>query len=207
MLVRGKSAEFIFEASIGFTSVEFESVKILNACYWSLALLVLLLVVSCKSAPKPPLPTVSKVDLAQYAGRWHEVARLPNAFQRDDSKAIAEYTPQADGSVKVVNTEMRPDGSQKQVVGSATAVPETGNSRLRVKFGGLAALAPASKEGNYWIIKLADDYSVALVGTPSRKFLWLLARDPKISESDKQVYLDEAKRLGFATDQLLHAKW
>jgi apolipoprotein D and lipocalin family protein len=194
----------LFVTSVDGAFADEQDMKLLGACYWSLAALVVLLMVSCRTTTRTrPLPTASSVELNRYAGRWHEITRLPNAFQRDDSKAMADYSLLPDGSVKVVNTELRPNGSQKKVEGRATVVPGSDNTRLRVKFSGLAALAPASKEGNYWIIKLADDYSVVLVGTPDRKFLWLLARDANLPEAVKKAYVEEARRLGFATDKLL----
>jgi apolipoprotein D and lipocalin family protein len=31
---------------------------------------------------EPPLETVHNVNLARYAGRWYEIARYPNRFER-----------------------------------------------------------------------------------------------------------------------------
>ncbi len=155
--------------------------------------------------PARPLPTAAKVDLSRYAGRWFEVARLPNPFQRADARATAEYTVQPDGSVKVRNTELRPDGRAKSIEGRATAVPGSGNARLRVKFGGLAALAPLPAEGNYWIIQLEPDYSAALVGTPSRNYLWLLARSADLPAKTQTRLIQRATELGFPTGQLIFA--
>jgi len=144
------------------------------------------------------------VEVKRYTGLWHENFRLPNSFQRDDSKATAQYTLQADGSIKVVNTEIRPDGTTSQAQGTAKAVPDSSNSRLRVEFNGLAGVfAPNPKEGNYWIIDVAPDYSTALVGTPDRNYLWLLARTPQISKERRGAYVAKAKRLGFPTEKLL----
>lgn len=162
---------------------------------------------SCASRPSRPLPTVSQVDLSKYAGKWYEIARLPNAFQRDDSNATAEYTPQKDGSVKVLNTEFRPNGAKKVAEGSATAVPGSNNARLRVKFKGLAALAPSPKEGNYWIIRLQPDYSMVMVGTPDRKYLWILSRQNNPPSALLDQYTKAARDLGFDTSKLRCAVW
>lgn len=164
---------------------------------------IFVLLAACKTKVWDPLPTVGGVDLKRYAGKWYEVTRLPNRFQNDGCKATAEYTAQADGSIKVVNRELCLDGKNNEVVGRATPVPGSQNARLRVKFGGLAALAPSPKDGNYWIIKLADDYSVSLVGTPDRKYLWLLAREPKVDEKTLNAYVEGARVLGFDTSKLL----
>lgn len=166
------------------------------------ALLALTLLLTSCASPRP-LRTVAQVDLKRYAGHWHEITRLPNSFQRDDSRATADYTAQQDGSVRVVNTEYRPDGSAKKAVGRATVVEGSGGSRLRVKFEGLAALVPAAAQGNYWIIELAPDYSAALVGTPDRKFLWLLARQEVLPPAVKESYLRRARAEGFDTTKMI----
>lgn len=166
------------------------------------ALLALSLVLASCASPRP-LHTAGQVNLSRYAGHWHEITRLPNTFQRDDSRATADYTTQQDGSVRVVNTEYRPDGTTRTATGRATVVEGSSGSRLRVKFEGLAALVPAAAEGNYWIIDLAPDYSAALVGTPDRKFLWLLSRSANMSPSTKERYLRRARAEGFDTTKLI----
>ena len=151
-----------------------------------------------------PLPTAPAVDLGRYAGTWHEVARLPNWFQRSCVRSTARYIPNADGSMTVINTCNKANCRQTSIEGVATAVPCSGNARLRVKFGGMAALAPASREGNYWIIALdQENYQWAMVGTPDRRFLWILSRQPCL---DPQIYAylkQQACRLGFDVGSLV----
>jgi apolipoprotein D and lipocalin family protein len=52
-------------------------------------------------------------------------------------------------------------------------------------------------KGDYWVLKIDDAYTVALVGTPDRKYLWLLAREPHIDHATAAAYLAEATRQGF----------
>jgi apolipoprotein D and lipocalin family protein len=150
-----------------------------------------------------PLRTVAHVDLQRYAGKWVEVARLRNRFQRDNESAIAEYTPAGPGSVHVRNTALGPSGKTRSIEGTAEVVPGSNGARLRVRFSGFAALAPVSSEGNYWIIALDPQYRSAMVGTPDRAYLWILARTPQLESATLQRYLDEARRQGFATKDLL----
>ena len=53
--------------------------------------------------------------------------------------------------------------------------------------------------GDYWILKIDYDYKVVLVGTPSRKYLWILSRSAEIQP---EVYAEYAKKLGFNTVNL-----
>jgi apolipoprotein D and lipocalin family protein len=173
----------------------------------AVALALIVLLSGCARESTRPLAAVKSVDASRYAGRWYEIARLPNRFQRDDSLATADYTVQKPGVLGVLNTERRPDGSTGQIRGTATAVPDSGGSRLRVKFEGPAGLIPVPADGNYWIIGLTSDYSMSLVGTPNRKFLWLLARRPGLSANQRQRFLEIAKRQGFDTEKVIVANW
>jgi len=150
-----------------------------------------------------PLPTVPCVDLSRYAGTWHEIARLPNVFQATCVCSQARYEPLPDGSLEVVNSCVTARGRCREVVGRAEPVPCSGNARLRVRFGGLAALVPVPREGNYWIIALDDDYRWAMVGTPDRRFLWILARDACLPPDVYSSLVAQARCLGFDVGRLV----
>ena len=163
------------------------------------------------AAAADSLPTVPHVDLGRYAGRCHEIARLPNWFQRSCERSQAQYTPCDDGSLKVVNTCFKGNGRTSSIEGSATPVPGSGNARLRVKFGGLAALVPVARDGNYWIIALGESepdapYEWALVGTPDRRFLWILARPPCLPPEVLADLKAQARCLGFDVKSLVIAQ-
>ncbi len=162
------------------------------------------IVAACEKNFSRPLHTVASVDLQKYSGKWFEVARLPNSFQRAGETATAEYTPQGDGSIRVVNTATKADGSKRDAKGRAAAVEGTNNTRLRVKFEGLAALAPSPTEGNYWIIALdAESYQYAMVGTPDRKFLWILSRKLPLNPVIADRLISRANELEFPVEKLL----
>ena len=158
---------------------------------------------AARAGAHAPLPTVPHVDLARYAGTWHEIARLPNMFQRTCVASQARYTPLADGGLEVVNSCGTARGRCRQVQGRADPVPCSGNARLRVRFSGLGRLVPVPREGNYWIIALDDDYQWALVGTPDRRFLWILARQPQLPPDVCGDLVARARRLGFDVDRLV----
>ena len=158
-------------------------------------MLISLLLSSCAS--RPPLATVPSVDLARYAGKWYEIAKYPNFFQRNCAgQSTAEYTANPDGSVRVVNTGKDKNGKPLRVQGRATVVPGSNGAKLRVSFGG-----PVS--GSYWIIGLDQKaYSWAIVGHPSRQFLWILARTPDIPEMTYREILDLVASKGYDPKRL-----
>lgn len=151
-----------------------------------------------------PPPTTGKVDLARYAGRWHEIARLPAPFQKDDESAIADYGMNPDGTLSVHNIAVRADGTQRGIKGYAKILNPPENTKLAVRFNTwFGPLIPVPEEGNYWILHVDENYQEAIVGTPDRRFLWLLARTPKISAQRKAALVAKAESLGFDVARLV----
>lgn len=151
----------------------------------------------------PDPATVARVDLPRYMGTWYEIARLPMRHEPEDATDItANYALQDDGKVEVRN-RMRHQGEIEESVGEATAVDETG-SKLVVSFlpEGLRWI-PFTK-GDYWVLALDEGYTVALVGSPDRKYLWLLSREPQLDEATRTHYLAIAEKQGFDLSPLIH---
>ena len=154
-------------------------------------------------APTTALPVVAPVDLQRYAGTWYEQARLPNRFQRDCTGQVsATYEVLPDGRVGVTNRCAKADGSTELAQGVARLVPvegQPGAGRLEVSFAPRWLSWIPMVWGDYWIMQLDADYQVALVGTPDRKFLWVLSRAPQIDAARVQALMDYARNTGFDT--------
>jgi len=166
-----------------------------------LALPFVMMFVSC--AATRPLPTVAKVEVPRYMGKWHEVARLPMFFQRGCVKSTAEYALMEDGRVSVLNSCLK-DGKPKSIRGTATVVDKATNAVLEVQFNEwFSVFIPRAKQGNYFIVWLAPDYSTAAVGTPNRKCLWILSRKPQLSAKVYDEVIKHCQKLGFPVENLI----
>lgn len=158
---------------------------------WLAALAVPLSVgaaVAAGAAALPPLVTVDRVDLTRYAGRWFEVAKIPNRFQKQcHCETAADYALRDDGRIDVVNTCRKADGKPDRAHGLAKVVDASTNARLKVSFVSFLGWRPFW--GDYWIIGLDADYRWAVIGTPDRKFGWVLSRTPALDDATMdQVY-------------------
>jgi len=164
-------------------------------------LAVPLIVLRAAGKPRQPLAVVPSVDLGRYMGKWYEIARLPNRFQRDcASDTSATYALRGDGRITVVNQCRTAAGGMKSASGTAKlAGAKTRNSILKVTF-----FWPFY--GDYWIIDLAPDYCWALVGEPRRKYLWVLSRDPHMDEATLNQILETSRRQGYDTAPLLRTR-
>ncbi len=142
---------------------------------------------------------VPAVDLTRYAGLWYEIARYPNRFQAKCAGDVtAEYTLRTDGQLTVVNRCARTDGSEDLVQGVARlADPKRSTSKLQIRFAPAAFSWLPQVWGDYWIIGLAPDYGYAVVGEPTRGCLWILARGPKLAESDYKAAVAIAVANGY----------
>jgi apolipoprotein D and lipocalin family protein len=157
---------------------------------FALALLVSL--AGCQTA-NPPLQVVDEVDLARYLGRWYEIASFPQRFQEGCVATTAHYSLRDDGRIRVENAcrDGSFDGDLRRAEGVAWVVdPAASSAKLKVQF-----FWPF--RGDYWIIELDPDYRHAVVGHPSRDYLWILARTPTMDAADYAALLARIEAHGY----------
>ena len=145
------------------------------------------------SAEKKPLEVAPFVDLQRYLGTWYEIATIPSRFQKDCVGVTATYTLRPDGDIDVVNTchKGAPDGPVKVARGKATPVAGSQGAKFKVSFFGPALFA------NYWVLDHADDYSWAIVGEGSGRYLWILTREAQPTPARREELLGRVRGLGY----------
>ncbi len=150
-----------------------------------------------------PVQAIAALDLQRYAGLWHEVARLPNRFQKRCVGGVTASYELLDGAIRVVNACRVADGTSIRAEGRARLADRDGPaSRLKVRFApALLSFIPAVW-ADYWVLDLTDDYGAALVGTPDRRYLWVLSRRPELDGSTYDRLVRTAARQGFEIGRL-----
>ena len=141
------------------------------------------------------LEVVPHVELEKYLGKWYEIARLPFRFEDGCTDVTATYSLSKDGNVSVLN-ECLKDGKLKQTKGKAKVVDKNTGAKLKVTF-----FWPFSAD--YWIINLGENYDYAVVGSPSRKYLWILSRTPQMDEKLFFQLVESVKSKGFNVEKLI----
>ena len=165
---------------------------------------------SSSAAPAGPLQSLPSLEVPPYMGTWYQVALFPNRFQAQCvSDTTATYRQLPDGSVEVVNRCRTADGRLDDALGGARP---TGTLRG-------TTLAPAQLEvsflpgwirwlpvgwGRYWVIQLAADGRYAVVSEPSRQYLWVLSRTPRLTSEDETAIRSRLQEQGFAAEL---ARW
>jgi apolipoprotein D and lipocalin family protein len=145
----------------------------------------------------PPLETVEWVDLSRYVGTWYEIASYPQWFQEGCTGTTATYTLREDGTIDVLNRCRKGslDGEEDSAEGRARVRDTATNAKLEVSF-----FRPFW--GDYWIIDLGSEYEYAVVGHPSRDYLWILSREPTMDQSVYEAILVRLQDQGYQIDRL-----
>jgi apolipoprotein D and lipocalin family protein len=155
-----------------------------------------LIAVALSGCTNEALDVAPNVDLHQFQGKWFEIARLPRVTESDCSRTTAYYTMVSDSQLTMVNEchVGGPNGSLRSIATTAT-VPDTSvPAKLSLDFGAFY--------GDYWIIDVGEHYEYAVVGHPTRQYLWILSRTPKLDQPVLSGILARAHDKKFETSRL-----
>lgn len=159
-------------------------------------------IVSCSTFPisnYKPLRVVLNVDIEKYLGKWYEIARYPNWFQENCYAVTADYDLNEDNSIRVINRCRNGSlsGKWREAIGSANVVDQKTNAKLKVSF-----FWPFY--GDYWIIELDNNYEYVVVSEPTRKYLWILNRQPFMESTQYNRVLKILSDKGFDVSVLIN---
>ncbi len=161
-----------------------------------LLLLALLSLAACShegTRPMPDLTTQAKIDLPRYMGAWHVIANIPYFGEKGDVASRDVYTLDKDGRVQTTYFYRKAfDAPEKSLDSVGIVQPGSDNARWIVRFFWLF-------RADYLILEVAPDYSWVLVGQPSRKLGWVLARDAAMSDDQYATLLQKFAGYGYDT--------
>ncbi|KAL3533149.1 hypothetical protein ACH5RR_006670 [Cinchona calisaya] len=154
-------------------------------------------------ASKKEMEVVKGLNLERYMGRWYEIASFPSRFQpKDGVNTRATYTLNPDGTVKVLN-ETWSGGKRGFIEGIANkADPKSDEAKLKVKFYVPPFLPVIPVVGDYWVLFIDEDYQYALIGQPSRKYLWILSRQTALDDEIYNQLVQRAVDEGYDVSKL-----
>lgn len=163
---------------------------------------------SAEAPPLQPLQSLPELKVPPYMGRWYQVALIPNSFQRQCvGDTTAEYRLLPDGTIEVGNRCRLADGRIDAAIGKARPSGQLQGDRLmpaRLEVSFLPAWLrwlPVGW-GSYWVIQLADDGRYAVVGEPTRQYLWVLSRTPQLAAADETAIRSKLAEQGYDLQRL-----
>jgi apolipoprotein D and lipocalin family protein len=166
----------------------------------SAAMSMLVSAAVASKCPSSVTPLCQNLDLSRYQGVWYEQVNS-EAFAFDDNlKCVtAEYTPNADGTVKVDNKGAKGSrtGDISDAVGTAR-VKDLSTCELGVKF---SDLQPVEAPYTIWDTDY-DTYSIVLSCIPglnllSKSDIWILSRTPNLPQDTLNGLLQKLNDAGF----------
>lgn len=154
----------------------------------------------------PEIETVENLNIGKYLGVWHQIALIPNYFQKDCADDTqAEYEVLSDDSITILNSCLSLDGERLLAAGIGRATGEPRNfARLKVSFAPKWLAWIPFVWGDYWILSIDDEYNSVLIGSPDRRYLWILSRQKFIQKEIFADYLEKAKKNEFDTSLLIY---
>ena len=158
-----------------------------------------LLALSACAASRPPegVQTVTGFDIDRYSGEWLELARIDHRFEKGLIQTTADYSRNADGTVRVVNRGFDPKKKEwRESVGKAKFVQDAQTAALKVSFFG-------PFWGGYNVVALDPNYQWAMVVGSDLDYLWILSRTPTLPPGVRNRLLAKAREMGVDVDKVL----
>ena len=153
---------------------------------------------STKQAAGGELKRITKkVDLERFMGDWHVIAHIPVFLEKDAYNAVERYELAEDGSIPTTFTFNKGslDGPLKTMRPKGFIYDKETNAEWRMQF-----LWPF--KAAYLITYLADDYATTIIGVPSRKYAWIMARTNPLPDAEYAALVGELERQGHDISKL-----
>jgi apolipoprotein D and lipocalin family protein len=157
---------------------------------------VALLLNGCQSMP--PIRTVDQVSLDRFMGKWYVIASIPTFIEKDAYNAVERYELDENGHVRTTFTFNKGgfDGPLKTYRPVGFVRDPDSNAVWDMQF-----LWPFKAE--YRILYLDEAYNQTVIGRTKRDFVWIMAREPAISESDYDRLVRFVEEQGYDVSQLV----
>lgn len=156
-----------------------------------------------RTCPRPPIAPVPHLDLERYLGDWYEIARFPNRFEKECAGAVtAHYEKRADGSLRVLNRCRDEAGRIDEAEGRARLAGPAGSATLKVRFAPAWLSFLPAVWGDYWVVDLDADYTLAAVSEPRGDYLWILSRTPHVDSARLDALIGRLQRQGLDVSKL-----
>ena len=163
-----------------------------------LRLILLVLLVLPLLSCRKDYSVVEKVDLKRFMGDWYVIAILPNPIEKNAVNGIESYALKPDGSIGITYSFYKgsPTGQKKVMHPKGKVYDKVSNAEWRVSFFPLIWFP-------YLIVDLADDYRYTAIGVPNRKYVWIMSREPSLSDTDYRTILTKLDKEGYAVGKII----
>lgn len=160
---------------------------------WTLLSILLAGAAWANAAPTFDNRPVPVIDPSQFAGRWYSLTSIPTPLDKNWRRTVENYTPRPGGYD--VHTTYEKNGRPGEI-SSRLFVPKKGpQGAIKAQF-----LWPFKVD--YTIIAQAPDGSWMVGGHPTKKLLFILARQPSLPAAELAAIVRRCGELGYPVGKL-----
>lgn len=143
------------------------------------------------------LRPVEQVDLERFMGDWYVIAHIPTFIEDEAYNAVERYELVEPNKVKTTFTFNNKgfDGEFKAYHPTGFVREGTGNAIWGMRF-----IWPI--KADFRIAYLSEDYSETIIARNKRDYVWIMAREPIISDSAYKRLVEEVEAMGYSLEDL-----
>ena len=138
-----------------------------------------------------------KIDLERYMGDWYVVANIPTFYEKNAFGSIEGYRLNPDGTIFNYFDSRRGsfNGPLKRITAKAWVTNLKTNAEWKVCFFWPLTFS-------YQVLEVGADYEYAVVGHPSKRFVWIMSRTPHLEGKLMRGIIGRLDKLGYDTTQI-----
>lgn len=158
---------------------------------------------SCQTTPgtqndmRELQPIAKSVDLERFMGDWYVIAHIPVFLEKEAYNAVETYELAEDGTIPTTFRFNKGsfDGPVKTMNPKGFVYDKETNAEWRMQF-----LWPF--KAAYLITHLSDDYQTTIIGVPSRRYAWIMARTKTLPEAEYAALVSKLEDQGHDISKL-----
>ncbi len=145
----------------------------------------------------PPMATVDYVDIDRFMGDWYVVANIPTFLEVDAHNAVESYARNDNGSIATTFTFLDGgfDGERKTYRPTGFIKDDQTNALWGMQF-----IWPI--KADYRIVYLDEDYTKTVIGREARDYVWVMARQPRLSQEDYEEIVRFIADIGYDVSKI-----
>lgn len=161
-------------------------------------LMLMALASGCASrGPERELVLAPRVEVPRFMGDWYVLASIPLWPERDSYNGVESYRLDEEGRIQTTYTFRKGgfDGPQKTYRPVGRVHNQVTGSEWRMQFFWPFRAA--------FLIHYVDEaYQATIIGEPSLKYVWIMARQPQLAEADLQALIQRTADIGYDISKL-----
>ncbi|WP_443943982.1 lipocalin family protein [Pedobacter sp. AW1-32] len=140
---------------------------------------------------------LDQIDYKAFEGKWYSLYSIPTLMDKHWKQTTETYILKDEDHFDVLTTYHK-DGKmeEKSITSKLFFDDEKADGDMKAQFFWPFKIG-------YWIIELAEDYSYVVVGHPDEKYLFIMAKEPKIDPELLVTIIENCREKGYEVEKLV----